>query len=148
MGPIWGRQGPGGPHIDPMYFVICGDGLYLSISVCRNHFMCAPRQWETTLQCNVVSRWLGACTKWSLSVSGASRMYSFAAILSMYYSCIIHCNIDLHYLSISLESLVMYLNVTWDVLTWKRFPHYWSFCEISLLLAWKNCSTQSRVSGD
>ena len=27
----------------------------------------APSQWETTLQCNVVSHWLGAYTKWSLS---------------------------------------------------------------------------------
>ena len=25
----------------------------------------APSQWETTLQCNVVSHWLGAFTKWS-----------------------------------------------------------------------------------
>ena len=25
----------------------------------------APSQWETTLHCNVVSHWLGACTKWS-----------------------------------------------------------------------------------
>ena len=31
-------------------------------------FIClyAPSQWETTLQCNVVSHWLGAYTKWSL----------------------------------------------------------------------------------
>ena len=27
-----------------------------------NHFVCAPSQWETTLQCNVVSHWLDACT--------------------------------------------------------------------------------------
>ena len=27
----------------------------------------APSQWETTLQCNVVSHWLGAYKKWSLS---------------------------------------------------------------------------------
>ena len=32
----------------------------------RDHFVYAPRQWETTLQCNVVSHWLGACTEWSL----------------------------------------------------------------------------------
>ena len=29
--------------------------------------MNAPSQWETTLQCNVVSHWLGAFTKWSLT---------------------------------------------------------------------------------
>ena len=28
----------------------------------RDHFMYAPSQWETTLQCNVVSHWLGAYT--------------------------------------------------------------------------------------
>ena len=27
----------------------------------RDHFVYAPSQWETTLQCNVVSHWLGAC---------------------------------------------------------------------------------------
>ena len=32
----------------------------------RDHFVYAPSQWETTLQCNVVSHWLGAYTKWSL----------------------------------------------------------------------------------
>ena len=30
--------------------------------------MYAPSQWETTLQCNVVSHWLGAYTKWSLGL--------------------------------------------------------------------------------
>ena len=29
-------------------------------------FMHVPSQWETTLQCNGVSHWLGAYTKWSL----------------------------------------------------------------------------------
>ena len=29
-------------------------------------FLYVPSQWETTLQCNVVSLWLGAFTKWSL----------------------------------------------------------------------------------
>ena len=28
----------------------------------RDYFVYAPSQWETTLQCNVVSHWLGACT--------------------------------------------------------------------------------------
>ena len=36
------------------------------ITICRNHFVVyAPSQWETTLQCNIVSHWLGTCTKWS-----------------------------------------------------------------------------------
>ena len=32
MGPIWGRQDPGGPHVGPMNFAIRGnftDGMYL-----------------------------------------------------------------------------------------------------------------------
>ena len=33
---------------------------------CREHFVHAPSQWETTLQCNVVSHWLSAFTKLSL----------------------------------------------------------------------------------
>ena len=33
----------------------------------RDHFVYASSQWETTLQCNVVSHWLGAFTKWSLN---------------------------------------------------------------------------------
>ena len=37
------------------------------ISPFRDHFVYTPSQWETALQCNVVSHWLGAYTKWSLS---------------------------------------------------------------------------------
>ena len=33
---------------------------------CWDNFVYAPCQWETTLQCNVVSHWLGAYTKSSL----------------------------------------------------------------------------------
>ena len=36
----------------------------------RDHFVHAPSQWEMTLQYNVVSHWLGAFTKWSLTVAG------------------------------------------------------------------------------
>ena len=32
----------------------------------RDHSVYVPSQWETTLQCNVVSHWLGEYTKWSL----------------------------------------------------------------------------------
>ena len=28
MGPIWGRQDPGGPHVGPMNFAIWGIGMY------------------------------------------------------------------------------------------------------------------------
>ena len=32
----------------------------------RDHFVNVPSQWETTLQCNVVSHWRSTFTKWSL----------------------------------------------------------------------------------
>ena len=32
----------------------------------RDQFVYAPIQWETTLHCNVVSHWLGVCSKWFL----------------------------------------------------------------------------------
>ena len=31
----------------------------------RDHFVNVPSQWETTLQCNVVSHWMGAFTKFT-----------------------------------------------------------------------------------
>ena len=37
-----------------------------NLSMCRDHFVYAPRQWETKLQCNIISHWLGTYTKWSL----------------------------------------------------------------------------------
>ena len=33
------------------------------IPIHSNHFVYVPSQWETMLQCNVVSHWLGACTE-------------------------------------------------------------------------------------
>ena len=43
---------------------------------CRDHFVNAPCQWETTLHCNVVSHWPGAYTKWSLELSAkASKLH-------------------------------------------------------------------------
>ena len=35
----------------------------------RGLFVCAPSQWETRLQCNVVPYSLSACTEWSLGYS-------------------------------------------------------------------------------
>ena len=36
------------------------------IMIADAHFVSAPSQWKMTLQCNVVSHWLAAYTKWSL----------------------------------------------------------------------------------
>ena len=55
-----------------------------------DHFVYAPSQWETALQCNTVSHWLGAFTKWSLqrlkldwyycinSLGGLDTMHTFS----------------------------------------------------------------------
>ena len=42
------------------------------LRVTRGHFVYVPSQWETTLHCNVVSHWLGACTKWALGYYSSS----------------------------------------------------------------------------
>ena len=46
----------------------CGTrgGWVKNFGVIRDHFVYACSQWETTLDLNVVSHWLGAYTKWSL----------------------------------------------------------------------------------
>ena len=49
----WGRWGVG----------VGGMGA-VGLTLCRDHFVCAPSQWEMTLRCNVVSHWLGAHMKW------------------------------------------------------------------------------------
>ena len=45
MGPIWGRQDPGGPHVGPRNFAICG-GMW----VCKNGF-------NTGLVIHLFSNW-------------------------------------------------------------------------------------------
>ena len=57
-----------------MYWLGLGLGNYYIVNwtwLCsqrhdRDHFLYVPSQWETTLQCNVVSHWLGTYTKWYL----------------------------------------------------------------------------------
>ena len=34
MGPIWGRQDPGGPHVGPMNFVIWDSGVHIPAVIC------------------------------------------------------------------------------------------------------------------
>ena len=53
-----------------------GEGFFLvdPWSLYRDHFVYAPNHWEMTLQCNVISQWLGAYTKWFLPVSSWSSL--------------------------------------------------------------------------
>ena len=40
MGPIWGRQDPGGPHVGPLNFAIWGIALRtLFVGICRHLIM-------------------------------------------------------------------------------------------------------------
>ena len=46
----------------------------LSILCCRDQFAYASSQWETMLQCNVISYWLGACTELSMMLTYAMEI--------------------------------------------------------------------------
>ena len=50
------------------YFMAFDSTLVIPEAMFGDHFVNVPSQWETTLQCNVASHWLGAYTKWSLHV--------------------------------------------------------------------------------
>ena len=62
MGPIWGRQDPGGPHVGPMNFAIwdCSSRLYFNISITSPQSQWVNRQgiahtwrWDMTLFCEL-----------------------------------------------------------------------------------------------
>ena len=65
----------------------------LTMCVIRNHFVYAPSQWETTLQCNVISHWLGAYTKWFLCDASVNRYIIPGDIVSSNYSDVIMSSI-------------------------------------------------------
>ena len=48
---------------------------------CRDHFVHAPSQWETMLHFNVVSHWLGAYAKYSLSMATVQEKGWFSFLL-------------------------------------------------------------------
>ena len=45
-------------------------------AVHRDHFVYVSNQWEVTLQCNVVSHWLGTLEEWSLGIHNPRRHIS------------------------------------------------------------------------
>ena len=47
---------------------------YAQCCGCRDHFAYALSQWEIMLQCNIVSHWLDANTKWSLGLCHISSL--------------------------------------------------------------------------
>ena len=62
MGPIWGRQDPGGPYVGPMNFAI-----WVVASLASGINLGTRSTDETMLQCNTVSHWLIPYPEWSLS---------------------------------------------------------------------------------
>ena len=48
--------------------LIANCGISIKAHTCRDNFVYAPSQSETTLQCNVISHWLSAYIKWSLQM--------------------------------------------------------------------------------
>ena len=53
---------------------------YYKIDTGRDHFAYAASQWETTLQCNVVSHWLGAYSKWYLNWKNSHQRKSVVIV--------------------------------------------------------------------
>ena len=56
-----------------MSAILLTSWTYIQWSFCVLQY--APSQWEPTLQCNAVSHWLGACTKWSLHIHRVCGIY-------------------------------------------------------------------------
>ena len=80
----------------------------VSGSSSRDHFVYAPNQWETTLQCNVVSHWLGAYTKLSLYSRGYSWCSHMVYVLFRGRGDFSHCVDDILFES-SLPTLHQHL---------------------------------------
>ena len=67
------------------------------LTINRDHFVNAPSQWETMLQCNIVCHWLGAFTKWSLHQVG--KYIHNSHLHSSFDACkfgVTHCEIWFH----------------------------------------------------
>ena len=77
MGPIWGRQDPGGPHVGPMNFAISG--------TCSDHSLYGLCQWESTLQRNVVSHWLSPYREWSLICTEQPLEYAKLFVVHIFF---------------------------------------------------------------
>ena len=68
------KKNPDLPGANALQQLVCCNNhsfiLYLFVVdiglLSRDHFVNVPSQWETMLQCNIVSHWLGAYTKSSL----------------------------------------------------------------------------------
>ena len=82
----------------------------------RDHSVYVPSQWETTLQCNVVSHWLGTYTEWTLETAVSSGwLTEFIGNIPIHLQYLSFLNAEivkeidiLHYLSIRTNSLILH----------------------------------------
>ena len=102
-------------HFTYYYFhcVICN-------SEASEYIANTPSQWKMTLHCNVVSDWLGACTKWSM----ASTMY---------------------YVSFTIRYRIRGSRLLWDTYAFRRLRlridlvNWSEECRCKDIFLWKNC---------
>ena len=92
--------------------IICA--VFCLLWLGRDYFYECPDQWEMTLQCNVISHWLGAFTKWSLV------RHWLILFMVMSLSLGQSCARD------SCASEPTHKGHD-DVIKWKYFPCYWPF---------------------
>ena len=102
MGPIWGRQDPGGPHVVPWSLLSRLLSLksqstedftsvyFTHLSMYKKyHSVYALSQWEMALHCNAVSHWSGAYTEWYLYKQDISHGVSKRSVeISQKISCL------------------------------------------------------------
>ena len=117
------------------WFPIC---MSICYSVSRDHFVYAPSQWETTLQCNFVCHWLGAYTKFSLwifswLIKGKLRIYvlvHWVTIGSDNGLLLVRCQA-----TICINSGLLFMGplwTNWEI--WNKFNtvrHKWSGCHFA-----------------
>ena len=98
-----------------------------------DHFVYAPSQWEATLQCNVVSDWLGVCTEWScfwITLSWHSMAFFDTLCadtgVEWYEHVAQKVSIKASFLGWNYQPThtLIISHVPCDVMAWKRFPHY------------------------
>ena len=105
----------------------------------RDQFLYVPSQWETTLQCNVVSHWLGAFIKWSLLTWQCCHMSIKVSHFTSYLTVSQKLTkINNKETTPNLQFWPFVLGIHWQavsnmagnhdgIIKWRHFPRYWPF---------------------
>ena len=159
IGPTWGRQDPGGPHVGPMNFAIWGKycptfdivASYLPIGNVYEFVRSSGRR----------------CCNFTKPVSVfMTQCISYKFVVFAFYLVILGCDIGK---VVCIHILQDYFTGTHDdVIKWKHFPCYWTFVRgihrspvnssykgqlrgafvFSLIYAWINSWVNNRGAGD